>query len=297
MLRETAKDFKNSFCSKNIPKDIIYAVAFVFILAVGLSYVYVLVWAFLAGMKTPVDAVRNPFGLPEVWQFKNYADVFTMMNRQGADGLGFPHMLFNSLYFSLLGPFISLTLTAMIAYATCKFSFPGSNIFYPLVMVVITLPLYGTTGSAYKLYYKLGMVNSYSYIFLSTSGLGVNYLYFYAVFKSLSWSYAEAAYIDGANDFTVFFKVVFPLVKNLYGALFLLAWIGSWNDYSSVLLYLPKLPTLAGGIYLFGLTAEREAQMNILYAAYFLAAIPPLVLFGFFSKVMMSNISLGGIKE
>ena len=90
---------------------------------------------------------------------------------------------------------------------------------------------------------------------------------------------------------------MFPLIFNLYGALFLLSWLSAWNDYSSVLIYLPKLPTLAGGIYLFSLTAVREAQMNLLYAAYILSAIPPIVLFGMFNKVMMSNISLGGIKE
>ena len=291
------KDFKSSFLGKNIARNIVNAIMFILLLAVGVSYVFVLVWLFLAGLKSPLEAVQSPMSFTWPLDFKNFADVFTMLGRQGSANLGFMHMLFNSLYFSLLGPFISLTLTAMLAYVTSRFKFPGSNIFYPLVMIMITLPLYGTTGGAYKFYKQLGMVDSYSYILVNTSGLGVNYLYFYAVFKNLSWSYAEAAYLDGANDYTVYFRIMFPLVLNLYGALFLLAWISSWNDYSGVLLYLQKLPTLAGGIYLFSLTAIREAQMNILYAAYFLSVIPPLVLFCFFNRVMMTNLSFGGIKE
>lgn len=296
MNHEFVKSFKNTFMSKSVAKNILYILVFAFLLLVCASYVYILVWGFLAGLKDPVAAVKSPFAWSWDMHFENYINVFTMIS-QNSGNIGFAQMLFNSLFFSLLGPFISLTLTSMIAYVTCKFKFPGSNIFYPIVMITITLPLYGTGGSAYKLYYNLGFIDSYSYIITSTSGLGVNYLYFFAVFKGLSWSYAEAAYIDGANDYTVYFKVMFPLIFNLYGALFLLSWLSAWNDYSSVLIYLPKLPTLAGGIYLFSLTAVREAQMNLLYAAYILSAIPPIVLFGMFNKVMMSNISLGGIKE
>ena len=103
--------------------------------------------------------------------------------------------------------------------------------------------------------------------------------------------------MDGANDFDIYFRIMFPQVINLFGALFLITWVGDWNNYSSALIYLSKLPTLAGGIYTFELNMIQHARRDILYAAYMITAVPPLILFICFNKVLTSNISIGGIKE
>ena len=248
----------------------------------------------MAGLKTHNEIILDPFGLPKQWRFSNYAEVFNVLE---VNGVGFFGMLFNSIYFSVLGSLISGLLTAMIAYVTCKYRFPGSKIFYPIVIVMISMPIYGAGGSMYKLLFNLGMVNSYSHIFLATAGLNMNYLYYFAAFQNLSWSYAEAAQLDGASDTAIFFRIMFPQVMNLFFALFLIAWVADWNNYSSALLYLPKLPTLACGIYMFELQMTYHVRSDLLYAAYMIAALPPLILFACFNKILTSNISLGGIKE
>ena len=64
------------------------------------------------------------------------------------------------------------------------------------------------------------------------------FLYFTAYFKNLSWTYAEAAMMDGADDFQIYFRVMFPQAKPIFGALFLTTWITNWNNYESALIYL-----------------------------------------------------------
>lgn len=260
----------------------------------ALSYLFILIWAVIAGLNTHVGINLHPFSFPETLNWSNYIEVFSLLE---VNGVGFLGMLGNSLYFSVFGSFIGCMVTAMIAYVTCKYKFPGSKIFYPLVVIMMSLPIYGTGGSMYKLLYNLGWINSPFQILLATSGLGVNYLYFYAAFSSVSNTYSEAAQIDGAGDYTIFFKVVLPQVMPLFGALFVIAWVADWNNYSSVLLYLPKMPTLAGGIYMFESEIERTMRSDILYAAYVVASIPPLLLFVFCNKALTSNVSIGGIKE
>ena len=115
----------------------------------------------------------------------------------------------------------------------------------------------------------------------------------------MSWSYAEAAEIDGANDFQIYFKVMFPQAITMFGSLFLMLWMADWNNYGTALIYLSKMPTLAVGIYKFkqDMVYFGGGRPDILYAACTLVLIPPLVMFALCNKALMSNVSLGGIKE
>ena len=290
-VKKLAKQHKEA---KSVSMIVVYTVVVIIFAIFALSYLYILIWAILAGLNSHVGINLHPFSFPETLHWSNYIEVF---RRLEVNNVGFIGMLGNSLYFSVLGSFIGCMVTAMISYVTCKYKFPGSKIFYPLVVIMMSLPIYGTGGSMYKLLFNLNWINSPLQILLATSGLGVNYLYFFAAFTSVSNTYSEAAQLDGAGDYTIFFRVMLPQVMPLFGALFVISWVADWNNYSSVLLYLPKLPTLAGGIYMFELEIERTMRSDILYAAYVVASIPPLLLFIFCNKALTSNVSIGGIKE
>lgn len=287
-------DFMKGRKGESLSRRLIFGLVWLIFAAFAVSYIYVFVWGVLAGLKTHDEIIMKPFALPRKWLFAHYAEVFT---RLSANGTNFFQMLGNSVYFSVLGPFFNNMVTCMLAFVTCKYSFRGAKFYYFLVMIVITFPLYGNGGSMYKLLFNLGMVNSYSHILTAFAGINMNYLFYYSAFKTLSWTYAEAAYVDGAGDYTVFFRVMFPQIVSMFGALFLLSWVADWNNYSSVLIYLPKMPTLAGGIYMFELEMIYEVRADILYAAYMISAIPPLCIFAIFNKTLTSNVSIGGIKD
>lgn len=282
------------FSKSSISEAITHFIVYLIFTAFALSYLYIFYWGTIAGFKTHTEITLYPFLLPEKFQFKNYVEVFSRLE---VAGYGFFGMLGNSLFFSLGGSFIMCMTSSMLAYCTNKYRFPGSRLFMPVLLFTMMLPIYGSGGSMYKLLLDLGFVNSYLQILLSVNGMNTYYIYFTATYSNLSWSYAEAAQLDGAGDFQIYFRVMFPQVINLFGALFLITWVGDWNNYSSALIYLTKLPTLAGGIYMFELDMVQHARRDILYAAYMITAIPPLLLFVFFNKVLTSNISIGGIKE
>ena len=83
----------------------------------------------------------------------------------------------------------------------------------------------------------------------------------------------------------------------MVGSLFLLLWITDWNNYGTALLYLSKLPTLAVGIYQFKQRMIYGSRLDILYAGCTISLLPPLVMFIICNNALMSNVSLGGIKE
>lgn len=288
------KWFLSKFQKRSVSERILYALIFLLFAAFALSYLYVLVWCFLSGLKTHGEVIETPFSLPTVWHFEHYLEAFSEID---VNGFGFLEMFVNSIYFSVLGGLLTTFSSMTLAYVTAKYKFKGSGIFFTASLIMILLPIYGSGGSMYLLLDRLGFLNSPMMIFSSLGGFGMNYMYFHAFFENLSWSYAEAAEIDGAEEYGIFFRIMMPMAMPMFGAIFLMVWLREWNSYESALLYLPQMPTLAVGVYLFKEYMTSNVRMDLLWAGSFLMCLPPLILFICFNKVLMSNISLGGIKE
>ncbi len=282
-----------SFRRKSKGEIVLHIFVSLIFFVVAASYVYVFLWAVVAGAKTHTEIVINPFSLPQAWHWEHYLEVFTLLE---VNGHNFWDMLFNSVYFSVGAVALNKIVTMSFAYCCTKYKFPGSNLPYVIILVMMTLPLYGTGGATYRIYKALGMVDSYSHILSAVSGFSMDFLYFRACFKNMSWSYAEAAMMDGADDFVIYTKVMMPMARPLFGALFLTGWLGTWNNYESALIYLPNIPTLPVGIYQFNTEMMYRARLDILFAACVLISIPAIILFIAFNKVITTNVSLGGIK-
>lgn len=280
--------------SRKAPMEIaVHIVVSAIFMVVALSYLYVLIWAFIAGLRTNSEIVMNPFALPTTWNWRNYIDVFSLLD---VNGNKFLDMLFNSVWFSVAGTFLNQVVTMSFAYCCCKYKFPGSALPYTIVLVMLTLPIYGSGGATYRLLKTLGLVDSYAHVLVSAAGFNISFLYYTAFFKNLSWAYAEAAMMDGANDFQIYLYAMFPQAKPIFGALFLTTWISSWNNYEGALVYLPNLPTLPVGIYQFNVEMIYRSRLDILFAACVLISIPAIILFIIFNKTITTNVSVGGIK-
>lgn len=281
------------FKRKSISEGILHICVSILFLAVCASYVYILIWGVIAGTKTHTEIVLDPFGLPAKWHWGHFLEVFKTLN---VNGHNFWNMFFNSVFFSVGSSLIAQITTASFSYCCTRYKFPGSNLPYTIILIMMTLPLYGTGGATYKLLHNLGLLNSYAYILTSISGMTASFLYFRAYFQNMSWSYVEAAEIDGANDFQVYLQVMLPMAKPIFGALFLTGWLSSWNSYSDHLIHLPDIPTLPVGIYQFNVEMIYRARLDILFAACVLICIPALILFTVFNKMVTTNVTLGGLK-
>lgn len=283
----------NSLMKKSTSEYVLYSIVFAIFCLFAFTYLYMVFWCFYSGLREADAVAANPFGFSKI-NFKNYLDVFTIMETNGAS---FLTMLLNSMYFSILGCAINIMVTSMFAYVCAKYRFPGSKLIYNVIIVVITLPIYGSGTAMYKLLFKMGILNSPWMLLTSIGGFSMNFLYLHAFYSGMSDNYSEAAQIDGANEWQIFFKIMFPQSIAMVGSLYVLAWLGEWNSYGTALIYLPKMPTLAVGIYQFQVQMQYESKMNILYAACFISMIPPLIIFALCNSALMSNVSLGGIKE
>jgi len=250
-----------------------------------------LAWTFLTSLKSQVEfSTYNVNGLPTRWLFGNYRDAFTVLN---IDGSNYFIMLFNSIWYAAGGAFIGVAVSSMVAYVVAKYKFPGAKFIHSLAIVMMIIPIVGSLPSQFRVIKGLGILDTPFFLVTAAGGFGFNFLILYAYFKSLPWSFAEAAFIDGAGHARVYLTVMMPQAVPLLSAIGIMALITGWNDYTNPLLFLKSYPTLASGLYMFQVITTRELNMPVLYAGLLLSAVPILILFIFFSNKIMT-ISIGG---
>ena len=118
----------------------------------------------------------------------------------------------------------------------------------------------------------------------------------YAVFKGVSNTYMEAAYMDGAKNFRIFWQIMVPQVIPTAASLALLNALGTWNDYFTSYMWLPGHPTLSYGLYEIQANATTKNMFPQLFAFMMLCTLPILIAFIFMQNTIMENVTTGGIK-
>ena len=284
---------RNRIRKRSGSEIVVFAIAFVILFSVGFSYIFSFFWGALSGLKTHDEIIMTPWEWPAALHFENYADVFRLfeVNKTGMFG-----MIFNSLWLVVGGSFCSVFAATMMAYAVTKYEFPGRHFLVTMNIIMMTLPIIGSFPARYRLFSALGFINSPKILLSYLGGFGSYNLFMCAFFRGISPTYSEAAMIDGANDYDVLFKIILPLSKGMLSALLIMQAVAVWNDYDTALVYMPKLPTLATGVYIFETEMTFRARKDILMAATIISAIPPLLLYLVGHQAILENVSIGGIK-
>lgn len=270
----------------------------------GALLVALVVWALLVSFAEPNWYLDNSNTfIVKKFTLENYKTAiknFKVMVNAANGGIryaGFWEMTFNSVWFTLGCTVMKMISTICFAYACARFEFPGRKFLYAFVVVQMMLPIYGQTASNYSLMSKLGLVNTPLFLLGMGAGHGMYFLISYSFFRTLPAGYEEAAKMDGAGPFVIFWKVMLPLARPITAALGIMTAIGTWNDYATVLIYLPDMPNLSTGLYMIKDAAFAIGlQTPSYFAAIFISIIPVVVAFIAFNKQIMNNISIGGLK-
>ena len=277
-------------------EKLVFAVVFLIFTLYALSLIYPFVWTFINSLKGSLEySGGNPFALPKKPLFSNYIDAFELLELD--DGTTFFDMIFNSVWYTFRASFLGVFMSCVTGYCLSKYEFKARKYIYSVAIFCMTIPIVGSMGAYYKLIGELGLYDTPMYVVVTNlSSWGFNFLVMYGFFKNVSWTYAEASFVDGGGHFTVFFKIMLPLALGPIITLFVVSAISHWNDYMTMILYIPSYPTLASGLYTFQANAIREVNYPVYFAGLLITLIPVLVLFTFCSDIMMSNMNVGGIK-
>ena len=278
----------------SVGKKILFGTVFVLFVFYALSILYMLLFCFNASLKNGGrQFIADNVSLSWPPKFRNYADAFSALTLAETTFLG---MIGNSVWFALGNAFFNIASSCVAAYVVCKYKFFGRNFLYGLVLVVMMIPVYGALPAKYRMLHNLGMIDSPLYLLSAAGGFDFSFLIIYAFFKNVPWSYAEAAFIDGASHTKVFFKVMLPMALPAISASFVTNFIGNWNNYDAPLLFLPNMPTLASGLFVYERVIERLSNQPIYFAGVIMSLIPILIIFAVFQNSIMQNVYAGGLK-
>lgn len=289
-------------------KDISFSKCFFILLAIvmvayALSVIVMLFWAMITSLKTNAEFMENAYKLPKSITFENYKLVFSTLTvpvtRNGMSGhVNLVGMLQYSLFYALGSSFFATMVPCITAYAVARFNFKFNSVIINIIIITMALPIVGSLPSEIQMARALGFYdNILGNCLLKANFLGIYTLIFYSMFRSFSKDYAEAALVDGANEFVIMFRIMMPLILNIIGIVFLLKFIEFWNDYQSPLIFMPNYPTMAYGLLEFNLsTANATSFLVIKMTACVLLMLPILIIFLIFKDKMIGNLTLGGIK-
>ncbi len=289
---------------KNLKLNILPIILFIILLIYSISLFLPIIWTLLNSLKGRIEFIRDPFALPKKWLFSNYNQAFlniklpVQVEGGGSRDVFFIEMLSNSLLYAIGCAFVAMFVPCLVAYPVAKYNHPFNKVIYSIVIVTMILPIVGATPSMLNIMDQLGLLDTLigAYI-MKANFLGMYFLVFYASFKGLSWTYAEAALMDGANHWQILFKIMIPLIKNSMLVVFVLQFIAFWNDYQTPMVYLPSMPTAAYGLHRFyGDTQTGTSSTPIKLSACIIVMFPILILFLIFKDKMMGNLTVGGIK-
>ncbi len=297
--RHRDKDTSYILTVRSKGEKVLFAFVFIIFALYALSLLFPFCWLIVNSLKHYTDyqldvASGNPFALPKTLEWGNYAYSFSKLEDRGVT---FPGMVWNSLWQCFLGLFLRLAVTSSVAYIVSRFKFMGRDLIYSVLIFVMTIPLIGSSASLFKLISDLHFYDTPVYTVVTSACVdGSSFLMFYAFFKNLPYGYAEAAYIDGAGEWTVFFKIMIPQALPLIFTLGIMSFMGVWNDYMTPLLFLPSFPNIASGMYRAKNTLMRTGRDTIAFAGMVITLIPSIVMFCCFSNVIMKNMTIGGLK-
>lgn len=229
--------------------------------------------------------------LPESWlNFSNFTDAFTRAN------MGRAYM--NSaiiLVFVLLG---SILVGTQLAYVLNRFKFPGNGLIRSLFLFATLLPGIAMQVSVYQIMSNLGFINHlYGYIIMSMGTDVISIYIFIQFMENISVSLDESAFIDGASYFTIYWKIILPLLKPAIVTSMVLKGVGVYNEYYCASLYLQDKRTLgvvATSLYTF--TGPLGSKYNLICAGVLMSLLPALIVFLLCQKQIYSGITSGAVK-
>lgn len=287
------KRHPSSKIKKRPGEIVLFAVVFLLFVLYAVMLFYPLIWGLLSSFKSVKDYNNSPFSFPSVWHFENYIEAIKTISD---DGMSFTQMLWNSLWFAVGSAIIHMEFTSAYAYVLNKYNFRGRKFLYGLCLFMMAVPIGASFVSTYRLMHNLHLTNSYLILLTSINVYGMKLILCYSYYNNISNAYVEAAQIDGANFYTIYFKAMRPQATPILLTLMVLEFIEKWNDYMGPLLYLSKMPTLATGLYRYQSIVEWSGNYPVLFAGIFICTLPLFLIFIFFSNKLMDNISVGGLK-
>lgn len=270
------------------------------LLACSLYFLLPLVWLAISATKSNADLFSTfGFAFGKFNLFENIQGVFTY------EGGIYTRWLLNTVFYALTSAVGAALLSAAAGFAFAKYEFPGRNVLFSSILGAVMIPTTALAIPTYLLFAAAGITNSPVSVILPSlvSPFGVYLMRVYAA-ASVPSSLLEAARIDGASEFRVFWQVSFRMMAPGVVTVFLFALVATWNNYFLPLIMLTdsnQFPVTLGLAQWQSETAGSGSGTSSVFAdvvtGSFISVLPLIIAFLYLQRYWQTGLSAGSVKE
>lgn len=266
---------------------LLYVVA----ILLSVTFLFPLFWM----ASTSLKSMEQAYAFPPVWipnpvQWDNYAKIFTE--------LPFLTFTFNSILITVLNTLGVVLSSAVVAFGFSRLRAKGRDLLFILLISTIMLPSQVILVPTFILFKYLKWINTILPLVVPAyfGGGAFNIFLLRQFFMTIPFEYDEAAIMDGASRWTIFWRIMLPLSKPVLATVAVLNIVAVWTDFFGPLIYLNDLNKMTLAVGLSFLRGQHSAVLTLLMAGGMFTTLPILIIFFLAQRYFVEGIQLGGLK-
>jgi multiple sugar transport system permease protein len=255
-------------------------------------FVAPLLWMFSTSFKTNAEAIQNPpTWIPQEFSTEGYETLL----RPGSENPVL-RWFFNSMIAATAHTILVLVTASMAAYALARMSFPGKRIAFALIISTLFIPPISFFVPNYLIVDSFGWLDTLFAVIVPGAAGAFGVFFLRQFFTSLPIELEEAAMLDGANRYQIFFRIILPLSKPPLATLAVLTFLANWNDFLWPVYVLFNSPsyTLPPGLAI--LQGAFTTDYAVIMAGGVIASVPVLLIFLFAQRYIIEGVARSGLK-
>lgn len=272
---------RRKIVSQTVRTIVVWTIAL--ICAVPLYYVVI------SSFKTPIDMIKHPLQLPTQWLWNNYIDAF-------ADGTIIQAFI-NTIIVTAVAVILQVLIGSLAAYGVVQKKSLFTMIIGSILMITFAIPVQATLLPLYRMESSIGLTDTLTGLVALYMGSCV-FCYFLIVgyMKALPQELFEAAKIDGAGPFRIYWTIVLPLIRPIIVAVVVFQTMGTWNDFLLPSVFLSSTDKQTVVLQVYNAVQQFTTNWPLFMATTVLALIPVFIFFCFCQKWIVSGLLAGSVK-
>ena len=264
--------------------------SYLFMALCVLVALFPIVWVVLSSFKTNREILSNGLQLPSTFSFSGYKQALEMA----------PILKFfvNSLIVSFASTALNVFILAMAGYVFAKKKFRFKSLIFGILSLSMVIPSTALMSPVYTVITKLHLYDTKMALILVYTALNmpISLMILRSAFAAIPTELEEAAYIDGAGFFRTFWQVMMPCAKGGLASAAVLAFLGSWNEFTFALLLTSSTSTRTLPLSLSYFTSQFSFNYTAMFAAITIAVLPSIIVFSIFQEQVCSSLTAGSVK-
>ena len=264
--------------------------SYLFMALCVLVALFPIVWVVLSSFKTNREILSNGLQLPSTFSFSGYKQALEMA----------PILKFfvNSIIVSFASTALNVFILAMAGYVFAKKKFRFKNLIFGILSLSMVIPSTALMSPVYTVITKLHLYDTKMALILVYTALNmpISLMILRSAFAAIPTELEEAAYIDGAGFFRTFWQVMMPCAKGGLASAAVLAFLGSWNEFTFALLLTSSTSTRTLPLSLSYFTSQFSFNYTAMFAAITIAVLPSIIVFSIFQEQVCSSLTAGSVK-